>query len=133
MNMAQKYTFEITKVVNGSKVNEEQVWLKATAPINTKGFALVDRTFDEENKLSNEFRHIYVFPAFDLAEDQTVVVFTKNGDNGFKKFSNVDEEFLALYWGAEECVWNDNGGDTATLINFVVVNSETVSPVKKKA
>lgn len=124
--MAQNFTFEITKVINGSKPNEEKVWLKAKEAINTKGFALVDRTFDENGTISNEFRHIFVFPEFNIKKDQNVVVRTGKGTNEFRKYTDVDEEYLALYWGAEECVWNDKGGDTATLINFVKVNSKIV-------
>lgn len=130
--MAQKYTLEITKVVNGSTPNEEKVWLKTKEAINTKGFALIDRTFDENDKISNEFRHIYVFPEFEIAKDQIVIVRTGKGTNEFRKFTDVDEEYLALYWGAEECVWNDKGGDTATLINFVKVNSVKVPAVVQK-
>ncbi|HWY36998.1 MAG TPA: hypothetical protein VNY73_00470 [Bacteroidia bacterium] len=130
--MAQKYTLEITQVVNGSTPNEEQVWLKAKEAINIKGFALIDRTFDEKDKVSNEFRHIFVFPEFELTKDQIVVVRTGTGTNGFRKFSDVDEKYLALYWGAKECVWNDKGGDTATLISFVPVNFVKVPAVQKK-
>jgi len=131
--MPQKFTLEITKVLNGSTVEEEKVWLKATAPISTKGFALVDRTFDENEKVSNEFRHIYVFPEYQLAKDQAIVVYTTKGTNGFKKYNNSNDKYLALYWGSEECVWNDNGKDTATLINFIPVNSVAVPAVNKKA
>jgi hypothetical protein len=130
--MAQKYTLEITHVVNGSTPNEEKVWLKATEAINTKGFALIDRTFDENDKISNEFRHIFVFPEFNLLKDQIVIVRTGKGTNEFRKFKDVDEKYLALYWGAEECVWNDKGGDAATLINFITVNSVKVPAVQKK-
>jgi len=130
--MAQKYAFEIIYLINGSTPNEERVWLKAKEAINTKGFALIDRTFDENNNLSNEFRHIYVFPEFELAKDQMAVVRTGKGTNEFRKFTDVDEKYLALYWGADECVWNDKGGDTATLINFVIVNSVKVPAVEKK-
>ena len=131
--MPQKYTLEITNVVNSNVPGGERVWLKAREAINTKGFALIDRTFDENNKVSNEFRHIYVFPEFKLAKDQIAIVCTGEGTNGFKKFKDVDEKYLALYWGSKDCVWNDKGGDTASLINFVAVNSVKVPAVKKKA
>ena len=125
-------TFEITHVENGATPNEEKVWLKATAPFNTKGFAIVDRTFDESGELSNEFRHIYVFPEIALEKDQIVILRTGKGKNGIAKFTDTDEEYHRLYWGSESCVWNDNGGDTATLISFIKVNSKPVPSVKKK-
>ncbi|NCD70962.1 hypothetical protein [Mucilaginibacter agri] len=129
--MAQKHTFEIQSVINGSKPVEELVILTATGNINTKGFALVDRTFDEDGKVSNEFRHIFVFPSLEVKAGERVVVCTAKGKSGPKTLDN-GEKIHALYWGSDDCVWNDNGGDTATLINFVQVNSKIVPPVKKK-
>jgi len=125
-------TFEITHVENGATPNEEIVWLKATAPINTKGYAVVDRTFDESGELSNEFRHIYFFPEIILETDQKILLYSGTGKNGIAKFTNTHKEHYRLFWGSETCVWNDNGGDTATLINFIKVNSKTVPAVKKK-
>lgn len=127
-----KHTFEITKVVNGDTPAKEQVWLKTQAEFNTKGFALVDRTFDQNGKVSNEFRHIYVFPEVKLQKDQVVIVFTGTGTNGLKKFGNVDEEYYALYWGADHCVWNNKGGDSATLISYAVVNTVKVPAFENK-
>ncbi len=60
----------ITQIVNGSKPNDEEIWLKAKTKMNTKGYAVVDRTFDDEGNISNEFRHIYVLPSIDLEENQ---------------------------------------------------------------
>src|SRR5258708_20521642 len=59
LTMAQKHTFEILSVINASTASEERVVLGAKEKINTKGFALVDRTFHEEANVSNDFRHIY--------------------------------------------------------------------------
>jgi hypothetical protein len=128
--MAQQYTFEIQRVINGSSPDKELVVLKATAAINTKGFALVDRTFEENGKVSNEFRHIFVFPELELATGETVIVCTGKGKNGMRELKN-GKTFYALYWGSEECVWNDKGGDRASLINFVPINSVIVPAVTK--
>ena len=131
ITMAQKHTFEIKSVINGSKPVEELVILAATGDINTKGFALVDRTFDENGNISNEFRHIFVFPSLDVKAGERVVVCTAKGKNGPQTLDG-GEKIHALYWGSDECVWNDNGGESASLINFVPVNTVVVPPVKKK-
>lgn len=59
---------QITKVINGDTPSEEKVWIKATSAMNTKGYAIVDRTFDKNGKVTNEFRHIYILP--DIALEQ---------------------------------------------------------------
>lgn len=122
--------FKIIKVENGSKPNEEVVWLQASEEFNTKGFAVVDRTFDSNGKVSNEFRHIYVFPEIKLKKDQKVLLHSGTGTNTIKTFSNTGKEYHQLFWGADSCIWNDNGGDTATLISFIVVNSVEVPKLK---
>jgi hypothetical protein len=129
--MPQKHTFEIQEVINGSKPENEFVIFAAIGDFNTKGFALVDRTFDEDGRLSNEFRHIYVFPEVKLKAGDRIVLCTGAGEDGTKKLPN-GTKFHGLYWGAKECVWNDKGGDTATLISFALVNSKTVPPVNVK-
>ena len=48
------------------------------------------------------------------------------GENGNK------EKVHFLYWNSKECVWNDKGGDTATLIKYTVADSQVVPPVEKK-
>jgi hypothetical protein len=123
--------FEISRVENGDTPNTEKVRLKATTALNTKGFALVDKTFDAAGNLSNEFRHIYIFPDLQLEKNEVVILYTGTGTNGKKKYGNVDEYYQALYWGSDHCVWN-NGGDTATLINYIVADTKPVPALKKK-
>jgi hypothetical protein len=120
---------KITRVDNGDSPNKEKVWIKATTAMNTKGYAIVDRTFDEDGKVSNEFRHIFILPEINLAKDQSLVIYTGKGTNEKKTYNNSNDEYYALYWGADHCVWNDKGGDTATLISFVVVNSLKVPAI----
>ncbi|WP_284462374.1 hypothetical protein [Chryseobacterium sp.] len=113
----------ITKIVNGSKPNDEEIWLKAETKINTKGYAVVDRTFDDEGNISNEFRHIYVLPSIDLEENQKIIIFIGTGTNSKKKFTN-GKYYYACYWGSKHCILNDNGDDTITLIKYSVIDHE---------
>lgn len=120
---------QITKVINGDTPNEEKVWIKATSAMNTKGYAIVDRTFDKNGKVSNEFRHIYILPDIALEQNQSLVLYTGKGTNGKKKYNNSNDYYYTCYWGADHCVWNNKGGDTATLISYLVVDAEQVPAV----
>lgn len=114
---------------NGSKPNQEWVVLKVTAPFKTKGYAVVDRTFDEEGRLSNEFRHIYILPDLNIQEEMNIYIHTGKGTDGIATYPKTGNKYYNLYWGSDTCIWNDKGGDTATLISFVVVNSIKVPTI----
>lgn len=123
---------KITSVVNSNKVEGEFVRLRASVAMNTANYALVDRTFDTDGNVSNEFRHIYVFPPIDLSAGEEVIVHSGKGKDGKIKYSDSEGKYHRLFWGANDCVWNDEGGDKATLIKFEVINTVTVPPVEKK-
>lgn len=113
---------KILMVENGSTPNDEVVRLMATTKMNVLGYAIVDRTFDENGLVSNEFRHIYVLPDITLEKDQELMVFTGTGKNGKRKYSDSEREYFECYWGSDQCIWNDKGGDTATLIRYEVID-----------
>ncbi|MEO7213321.1 MAG: hypothetical protein ABIX36_10995 [Mucilaginibacter sp.] len=121
--------FKINYVENSNKPELELVRFIASVDINTSGYALIDKTFDGDEKVSNEFRHIYIFPDLEVKKGQEVLLYTGKGTNGFFKFNNSNVEYHRLFWGANECVWNDKGGDKATLIKFDPINSVSVPKV----
>ncbi|MFH6957323.1 hypothetical protein ACHRV1_07950 [Flavobacterium aquidurense] len=95
-----------------------------------KGYAIVDRTFDSNEKVSNEFRHIFIFPNLEVEKSEWVRLCTGNGT--YEKVKSKSGVFIhKLFWNSNECVWNNNGGDTATLINYTSIKSVTVPAVKK--
>ena len=122
-------SLKIHSVVNGKTVGEEMVWLEVAEDTNLKGYAVVDRTFATSGAVSNEFRHIFVFPDTPVAKGDWVLLYTGKGTAS--KAKNEKNTFTHnFYWGSGECVWNNNGGDVATLIKYTVVNSVTVPAAK---
>lgn len=125
-------SLKINSVINASTPNGEIVWLQASEKVNLKGYAVVDRTFDTDGSISNEFRHIFVFPKLDLKKDDWIRLSTGNGKYyTYQNPGNETETVHCFYWQSDKCVWNNNGGDTASLIKFNLVNSVTVPAVKK--
>jgi hypothetical protein len=120
---------ELLSVVNSSNPNEEVVRIKVVSGGNTRGYAVVDKTFDADAEPSNEFRHIFIFPALEVATNDFIHVVTGVGD--YKPVSNTGKTIThKLYWNSDECVWNDKEGDEATLFTYSVIKSVTV-PAKK--
>ena len=123
-------SLKIYSVVNASKPLDEIVRLRTSEKINLKGYALVDRTFNSDGSVSNEFRHIYVFPDLVLNPNEWVRVHTGKGKDRVGK-NDKDEVVHFLYWNADECVWNDKGGDIVTLIQYSIKSNLKVPPVKE--
>lgn len=111
---------KLFRVTNDSDPDNEIVRLKVVLPGTTSGFALVDKTFNANDEASNEFRHIFLFPAFDVAKDDIIRIYTGVGDNVTKVVG--DNTIHRLYWNSEEAVWNDKGGDKAYLIKYSVAD-----------
>jgi len=124
-------SLKIHSVVNASNPENEFVRLHTEVKTNLKGYAIVDRTFDADGKVSNEFRHIYVFPDLEVNPGEWIRLYTGTGKNSTGENGNKEKVHF-LYWNANECVWNDKGGDTATLIKYTLINSKVVPPVEKK-
>jgi hypothetical protein len=110
---------------NSSDPKKELIPLRTDEDMNLKGYAIIDRTFDEDGKPSNEFRHFYPFPNYEVKKNDVVVLITGKGNKGpdpvFQKGSGkLIYRIHYFFWGSEECVWNNNGGDTASLIKFTL-------------
>lgn len=125
-------SLKIEAVENASTPNGERIRIRASVKMNVKGYAIVDRTFDVVGNVSNEFRHFYALPDVTLEKNQELILFTGKGKNGLTEYDKSEKVFYACYWGSGDCVWNDQGGDTATLIKYDVVDSEPVGALKKK-
>lgn len=119
-------------VVNASKPIEEIAWLEVTADINLAGHAIIDRTFNLDGKVTNEFRHIFMFPNLDVKKDDWIRVFTGRGSYSKIEIDKKPNNHIHnLYWGSDICVYNDNGGDTVSLIRYTGIKSVTVPAIKK--
>jgi hypothetical protein len=115
----------------GNDPLKEFVQLFVFEDLNTSGYALVDRTFKEEGGVSNEFRHIYVFPNQDVKKNDIIDVYTGIGTNSVH--DNLDgSTTYFFFWGSEQCVWNNQGGDRATLLRYTVEDDLVVPAAESK-
>lgn len=122
-------SLKIHSVVNGKTAGQEIVWLNTTEQVNLKGYAVVDRTFNASEQLSNEFRHIFVFPEKIIARTDWVRLYTGVGSYSKHPTSDGKGFIHSFYWGSGECVWNNNGKDIASLIKYQLTNSVVVPSV----
>lgn len=124
--------FKLLSVVNSNKPEGEYVRLYAYADVNLRDYAVIDRTFGPSETVTNEFRHIFPFPSKEIKAGEYVRLHTGFGSNGGNYWRQVQDNKVVVhhfYWKSRSCVWNDEGGDVATLFQYSVVNSETVPAV----
>lgn len=121
---------KVHSVVNGKTPKEEYAWLQTDEKINLTGYALVDRTFNPKGVVSNEFRHIFIFPDLEIEKSDWVRLYSGEGKYSKVPISDGSGYIHSLYWQAGTCVWNNAGGDTASLIKYGFVNAVTVPAVR---
>lgn len=124
-------SLKIVRVVNESDPEVEYVVLTTSTDINIKGYALMDSTFNNKGKLSNEYRHIYEFPDLDIKKGDFIRVYSGT-DKPYKANDNkADTKTHYLYWGSKGFIWNDNGRDMVRLIKIEPIDSKKVEKPKK--
>ena len=117
-------------VENSSDPAKEIAKIRVVKGGSTKGYALVDKTFDENGNPSNHFRHIYLLPDIQVADKEFIWVYTGVGKNTTRG-NDTNTTTHLLYWNSKDPVWNDKEGDNAILIKYGVVTRVKVAPVKK--
>jgi hypothetical protein len=127
-------SLEIVNLKNSGTSTEEYILLQAKENVNLFNFAIVDRTFDEEGKVSDIFRHFYRFPSQVVKKDEYVVLYTGKGKNRIGTFSDGTGVVHYFYWGSDAAIWNDANTESAELLKVATVVKKTTGnqPPKKK-
>jgi hypothetical protein len=106
----------IHSVDNKGDLTNEAIWFVIKEDINIGKYILSDTTYLESGEVSNELRHIYLFPNKNLKKGDWVVLYTKNGNNS--SFLNKTKTTTHIYyWNLGHSVWN-KGGDCAVLFHY---------------
>lgn len=121
---------EIVRVHNASTPQGEYVVLKATADTNLHRYAVVDATFNPDDSMSNEHRHVYFFPARPLKKGDYIVLSSGTGSNGTKGTFKEGTSYHEYFWQSGNCIWNDSG-DYASVIEYANGNTVVVEAIKK--
>ena len=123
-------SLDLNSVVNSSTPQGEFVWIEVLADCNLSNYAIIDRTFDVNQRLSNEFRHIFIFPNLNVKKGDWLKLCTGAGTYSSQKITDRSIGYLHnFFWNSGNCVWNNSGGDTASLIKFQGLKKVTVPKV----
>ncbi|HRB72382.1 hypothetical protein [Flavobacterium sp. WV_118_3] len=96
--------------------NDERIILDVNTDTDIGDFLILDSTFTARGRASNKVRHPYWFPDKIVKKGDTVVLYTKRGEN--KTRLNEDNTYSHFfYWELEYNIWN-NTGDCAVLLHI---------------
>lgn len=104
---------KMSQIVDRGTHNSEKVLIDVLEDANLKFYIIRDTTFDENDKLSNKWVHVYKFLNQVVKEGDKVVLYTKTGRNKKNELGNGKTEYV-YFWGLGNSVWN-NDGDAAVI------------------
>lgn len=107
---------KIDSVVDYGTHDSEKVLLTVLEDCNLKYYQIADTTYTSEGKISDKLRHFYWFPVKDVKKGDTIILYTKEGNNTSKQLPNGKTQYT-YYWGLDNFVWN-NDGDAAVLFEI---------------
>jgi hypothetical protein len=113
-------SLKINAIHNHGDAKEEYVFLQATADIDLGNYAVVDRTFNKDGKLSNVHRHYFRFPTKLIKKGDYVSLRTSEGKPELAKTQN-NEPIHRFYWGSKAPIWNDANTEQAELLKVATI------------
>ncbi len=115
---------KLQQIIDNGKHSDERIVLKALTTVNLANYMILDATYLPDGKLSNKARHVYWFKSKIVNANDTIVLYTKNGQPSETKNTNGSTSHF-LFWGLDSSVWN-NTGDKATLVDIKQTESLTI-------
>lgn len=116
---------KIIKVQKEGTENDEYILLQAEAELNLKDYAVVDRTYGKDGKVSNIHRHFFRFTSHILKKGDHVALFTKKGIDTEGKLK--DKSYCRfVYWNFDKPVLNDSQIESIEVLKVSTVNTKKV-------
>lgn len=115
-------SLEITRLQKDGDATQEYILLKAMADVNIGDYAIVDRTFNKDGKLSNIHRHLFWFTSKLIKKGEYVSLRTGKGTPTEGKLTS-GEKVHRYYWGSDAPFWNDGKVEKAVLIKITTIDT----------
>ena len=108
----------IYKVVSDS-LDAERIVIEIMEDCNMDQFLVFDTTYDNNGRVSNLHRHVFLFKSLQVKKGDFVSLFTRTkGDNDEESFTNKREtKTYQLFWGLDQQIWNRDS-DIAYLLHY---------------
>ena len=108
---------------------KERLLIRVLHDCNLKGYMVVDNTYDDNGRVSNVNRHVFIFPDCEVTAGNIVRLYTGKGRNRIfdANYGRDIVTYYNFYWGFDEetTVWNLNG-DMPYLVHYDEVTPDTL-------
>lgn len=115
----------ITNLEKDGDASQEYILLTATADIDINDYAVVDRTFNKDGKVSNVHKHFFRFPSQVLKKGECVSLWTGKGTSEVGT-TTLGNKVYRYYWGSDAPFWNDKETEKAEVLKVTTVATATV-------
>lgn len=116
----------INNLQKDGDAKKEYILLEALADVNIANYAIIDKTFDQDNKTSNVHRHCYRFPKTDIKKGEFIALFTKKGTYSKSTLTDKTTPLHCFFWGSDAPFWNDDSTEQAELLKVTTIDTRTV-------
>lgn len=113
-------SLKINAIHNHGDAKEEYVFLEATADVDLGNYAIVDRTFNKDGKLSNVHRHYFRFPAKLIKKGDFISLRTSEG-KAVEDKNKDGKRIHRFFWGSKAPIWNDADTEQAELLKVATI------------
>ncbi|MGE1091361.1 hypothetical protein [Pseudomonas zeae] len=87
---------------------KEEVVIRVKKDCNLAGYMIFDETFKSDGTVSNKHRHVFIFPDWEVKEDDHIFVRTRVGKDAKGKTKQGTPAHY-FYFGLNSPVWNEEG------------------------
>lgn len=117
-------SLKISTIQKDGNASKEYILLEATADVDISTYAVIDKTFNKDGKVSNVHKHFYRFPSKTVRKGEFVSLRTGKGIPIIAQLK-TGEIVHRFYWGSNAPFWNDKETEKAELLKVETVATAT--------
>jgi len=117
-------SLKISTLQKDGDASNEYILLEATEEVNISNYAIVDRTYNKDGKVSNVHRHFFRFPSQIVKKGECVSLWTGKG-TPIEGKTEQGTKVYRYYWGSDAPFWNDKEVEKAELLKVSTVGTAT--------
>lgn len=115
----------IIRIQKKGDQDDEYILFQAASDLNLKNYAVVDRTYNKDKKVSDIHRHYYRFESFVLKKGQYVALRTKKGTD--KDGTTTSGAYCRyVHWNFDKPILNDTEVESIEVLEVKTIETKKI-------